>query len=96
MDEAKFIDVHSYDGKLKMILKESFTDDEKKVYLIAKEHLGSSFDLEKSIGFIRRRRRRVGKVSPSDLFIRLSVFHKVPTLIFMISQEVHPQTLHKY
>ena len=31
---------------------EQLTDDEKIVYLIAKEHLGSSFDLEKSIGFI--------------------------------------------
>ena len=26
---------------------EQLTDDEKKVYIIAKEHLGSSFDLEK-------------------------------------------------
>ena len=27
------------------------SEDEKKVYKIAKEHLGSSFDIEKSIGY---------------------------------------------
>lgn len=29
----------------------SFTENEKKAYEIAKNHLGMSFDLEKSIGF---------------------------------------------
>ena len=31
---------------------ESLTPIEKKTYLIAKDHLGSSFDIEHSIGFI--------------------------------------------
>ena len=33
MADEKFIDVHSYDGKLKMILKESFTNEEKKILI---------------------------------------------------------------
>ena len=31
----------------------SLSEKEKKAYLIAKEHLASSFDLEKSNGFLR-------------------------------------------
>ena len=31
----------------------SLTDIEKKAYEIAKEHLGSSFDITKSIGFLK-------------------------------------------
>ena len=32
---------------------ESLTDIQKKAYEIAKEHLGSSFDITKSIGFLK-------------------------------------------
>lgn len=31
----------------------SLSEKEMKAYLIAKEHLGSSFDLSKSVGFIK-------------------------------------------
>ena len=40
------------DKIIEMYLK-SMTESEKQAYLIAKNHLESSFDLEKSIGFIR-------------------------------------------
>jgi hypothetical protein len=36
---------------LELYLK-SLNEKEMKAYLIAKEHLGSSFDLSKSVGFI--------------------------------------------
>jgi hypothetical protein len=32
---------------------ESLSDKEKKAYMIAKEHLATSFDLEKSNGFLK-------------------------------------------
>jgi hypothetical protein len=44
------------------ILKEQYletlSDKEKKSYFIAKEHLGMSFQLEKSIGFIKWKKER--------------------------------------
>ena len=40
------------DKIIEMYLK-SMTESEKQAYLIAKNHLETSFDLEKSIGFIR-------------------------------------------
>jgi len=39
------------------------SEDEKKVYKIAKEHLGSSFDIEKSIGY----KKWLKKVLPKAL-----------------------------
>jgi hypothetical protein len=36
----------------------SLNEKEMKAYLIAKEHLGSSFDLSKSVGFIKWRKDR--------------------------------------
>ena len=37
---------------------DSLTEKEKKAYVIAKDHLGSSFSLEKSIGFIKWRNNK--------------------------------------
>jgi len=48
------------DPQKKLVLKEclqeyinTFTEKEKKAYEIASSHLGSSFNLEKSLGFIQ-------------------------------------------
>ncbi len=41
-----------YSEEVKQEYIEQLSEDEKIVYKIAVEHLGSSFDLEKSIGFI--------------------------------------------
>jgi hypothetical protein len=40
---------------LKQQYLDSLTPKEKKAYLIAQDHLGNSFTLEKSIGFIKWR-----------------------------------------
>jgi hypothetical protein len=36
---------------------QTLSDKEKKAYLIAKDHLGMSFQLEKSVGFIKWRKK---------------------------------------
>ena len=36
----------------------SLNDTERKALIIARDHLGSSFDIEKSIGFIQYKKRQ--------------------------------------
>lgn len=45
--------MHQEDSDLIEEYIASLSEKEKKAYLIAKEHLASSFDLEKSNGFLR-------------------------------------------
>ena len=45
------VDHHKQDIDTEMYLK-SLSPKEYKAYLIAKEHLGMSFDIEKSVGFL--------------------------------------------
>jgi len=40
-------------GQLKELYIESLSPKEKKAYIIAKDHLGMSFTLEKSVGFLQ-------------------------------------------
>ena len=49
--KAKKSDQEAKEAKIQKYI-ESLTPIEKKTYLIAKDHLGSSFDIEHSIGFI--------------------------------------------
>ena len=44
----------------------TFTEKEKKAYEIASSHLGSSFNLEKSLGFIKWLKLRCQSVSSSS------------------------------
>jgi hypothetical protein len=53
----------------KLLLQEyvnSFTEKEKKAYDIARSHLGSSFSLEKSVGFIQWLKLRSADASVQD------------------------------
>jgi hypothetical protein len=53
----------------KLLLQEyvnSFTEKEKKAYDIARSHLGSSFSLEKSVGFIQWLKLRLADASVQD------------------------------
>ena len=52
MPKFVIVKAPSTDKIIEMYLK-SMTESEKQAYLIAKNHLETSFDLEKSIGFIR-------------------------------------------
>jgi len=52
MPKFVIVKAPSTDKIIEMYLK-SMTEPEKQAYLIAKNHLETSFDLEKSIGFIR-------------------------------------------
>jgi len=50
-----------YEPKLTDLYLESLSVKEKKGYLIAKSHLGMSFDLEKSVGFLRWKNKYLEK-----------------------------------
>ena len=52
MPKFVIVKAPSTDKIIEIYLK-SMTESERQAYLIAKNHLESSFDLEKSIGFIR-------------------------------------------
>ena len=57
------------DLTIKKLLQEyvsTFTEKEKKAYEIASSHLGSSFNLEKSLGFIKWLKLRCQSVSSSS------------------------------
>jgi len=45
----------------------SFTEKEKKAYFIASSHLGSSFSLEKSLGFLQWSKSQMALKSPMTL-----------------------------
>jgi hypothetical protein len=49
--KVKKSDQEAKEAKIQKYI-ESLTPIEKKTYLIAKDHLGSSFDIEHSIGFM--------------------------------------------
>ena len=54
---------------IQLLLQEyvnSFTEKEKKAYDIARSHLGSSFSLEKSVGFIQWLKLRSADASVQD------------------------------
>lgn len=52
MENNKSIEIMETDGFLTTYLK-TLDEKEMKAYLIAKEHLGTSFQLEKSNGFLK-------------------------------------------
>jgi hypothetical protein len=48
----------SMDKKLTELYIDSLTEKELKSYAIAKSHLGSSFSLEKSVGFLKWKKQK--------------------------------------
>ena len=48
----------SMDKKLTELYIESLSEKEMKSYAIAKSHLGSSFSLEKSVGFLKWKKKQ--------------------------------------
>ena len=66
---TSMVDKPTLELTVNQLLKEyvnSFTEKEKKAYDIASSHLGSSFSLEKSVGFIQWLKLRLADASVQD------------------------------